>query len=181
MTRIVVASCMSLVLGIGLAAAQTPQPDQGMQHRPIKALSDQQVEDLKSGRGMGLALAAELNGFPGPLHLLELADKLALSPEQRASIAALFEAMKAEAVVLGEKLIAQEAELDRLFAGRSVTPDSLRSATGAIGAIQAELRHAHLKYHLSAAALVSPEQTRRYIEVRGYVGDGRANRHHPHR
>jgi hypothetical protein len=181
MTRTVIASCMSLVLGIGLAAAQTPQAYQGMQQRPIKALSDQQVDDLKSGRGAGLALAAELNGFPGPLHLLELADQLALSPEQRASIAALFEAMNAEAVVLGERLIAQEAELDRLFAGRSVTPDSLRSATGAIGATQAELRHAHLKYHLSAAAMVSPEQTQRYLELRGYAEGSHAIRHHPHR
>jgi hypothetical protein len=152
-----------------------------MQHRPIKALSDQQVEDLKSGRGMGLALAAELNGYPGPLHLLELADQIALSPTQRASIRALFEAMKAEAVALGEKLIAQEAGLDRQFADRSVTPDSLRSATGAIGATQAELRHAHLKYHLSAAAIVSPEQTRRYLELRGYAEGSHANRHHPHR
>jgi hypothetical protein len=38
----------------------------GMQSRPIKALSDQQVSDLRAGRGMGLALAAELNGYPGP-------------------------------------------------------------------------------------------------------------------
>jgi hypothetical protein len=130
---------------------------------------------------MGLALAAELNGYPGPLHLLELADQIALSPTQRASIRALFEAMKAEAVALGETLLAQEAGLDRQFADRSVTPDSLRSATGSIGATQAELRHAHLKYHLSAAAIVSPQQTRRYLELRGYAEGSHANRHHPHR
>jgi hypothetical protein len=46
--------------------AQSAQPYSGMQSRPIKALSDQTVADLRAGRGMGLALAAELNGYPGP-------------------------------------------------------------------------------------------------------------------
>ena len=51
-----------------------------MQTRSIKALSDQQIADLGAGRGMGLALAAELNGYPGPSHVLELADKLDSRP-----------------------------------------------------------------------------------------------------
>ena len=40
--------------------AQTPYA--GMQTRPIKALSEQQIADLSAGRGMGLALAAEHSG-----------------------------------------------------------------------------------------------------------------------
>ncbi len=94
--------------------AQTPYA--GMQTRPIKALSEQQIADLGAGRGMGLALAAELNGYPGPSHVLELADKLELSAEQRASMQRLFDSMKAEAMPLGAKLIEQEAELDKQFA-----------------------------------------------------------------
>jgi hypothetical protein len=66
------------------AWAQTPYA--GMQSRQIKALSDQQIADLRAGRGMGLALAAELNGYPGPSHVLELADQLGLSPEQRSKV-----------------------------------------------------------------------------------------------
>jgi hypothetical protein len=31
---------------------------------------------------MGLALAAELNGYPGPIHVLELGDQLNLSSVQ---------------------------------------------------------------------------------------------------
>src|SRR3954447_9774092 len=58
------------------AMSQSSQPYSGMQSRSIKALSDQQLADLKAGRGMGLALAAELNGYPGPSHLLELSEKL---------------------------------------------------------------------------------------------------------
>ncbi|WP_112664040.1 hypothetical protein [Microvirga flavescens] len=37
----------------------------GLETRAVKALSDQQVADLRAGRGMGYALAAELNGYPG--------------------------------------------------------------------------------------------------------------------
>jgi hypothetical protein len=79
-------------------AAYSQTPYAGMHAREIKALSQEQVADLTNGRGMGLALAAELNGFPGPSHVLELADKLDLTSDQRASINMLFDSMKAEAV-----------------------------------------------------------------------------------
>src|SRR5215216_3668738 len=105
--------------------AQTPYA--GMQTRSIKALSDQQIADLQAGRGMGLALAAELNGYPGPSHVLELADKLELSADQRSHMQRLFDSMKAEAMPLGARLIEQEAELDKQFASRTVTPDSLKA------------------------------------------------------
>jgi len=139
-----------------------------MQTRPIKALSEQQMADLSAGRGMGLALAAELNGYPGPVHVLELADKLNLSPDQRAGIQRLFDSMKAEAVPLGSRLIEQEADLDRQFAGHTVTPDSLRASTAAVAATQGALRESHLKYHLSTVAVLSPGQIQRYAELRGY-------------
>jgi hypothetical protein len=114
-----------LLLVTTAALSQTPYT--GMQTRSIKALSEQQVADLGAGRGMGLALAAELNGYPGPAHVLELADKLDLSQEQRASIQRLFASMKAEAVPIGAKLIEQEADLDKQFATHSVTQDSLKA------------------------------------------------------
>ena len=84
MKQFVTLSIAALVIAIGTAVAQTPYA--GMQTRSIKALSDQQIADLRAGRGMGLALAAELNGYPGPSHVLELADKLDLSPDQRVGI-----------------------------------------------------------------------------------------------
>src|SRR6516162_7105607 len=103
-----------------------------MQARPIKGLSEQQVADLKAGRGMGLALPAELNGYPGPIHVLELSNKLALSAEQKQRIQDLFDAMKAEAIPLGAKLLEQEAELDRQFASHSITAESLKNITAQI-------------------------------------------------
>jgi hypothetical protein len=125
---------------LGNVAAQSARPCAGMQARAIKALSADQIADLKAGRGMSLALAAELNGYPGPHHVLELGDQLGLADQQRADVQRLFYAMTAEAIPLGEKLVAQEAELDALFARRAVTATSLGAATAAIGAIQAELR-----------------------------------------
>lgn len=164
------------VVILASAGAFAQSPYSGMQSRTIKALSEQQLADLQAGRGMGLALAAELNGYPGPSHVLELADKLELSADQRAGIQRLFASMQQEALPLGAKLIEQEAELDRQFANRSVTPDSLKSATAAVAATQGALREAHLKYHLSTTAILSHEQMRRYAELRGY-GDHAVHHH----
>jgi Spy/CpxP family protein refolding chaperone len=155
--------------------AQTPYA--GMQGRSIKALSDQQIADLNAGRGMGLALAAELNGYPGPSHVLELADKLNLTADQRASMQRLFDAMKDEAMPLGSKLIEQEAELDRQFASRTVTPESLKASTAAVAATQGILRETHLKYHLSTGSILTPAQMTKYAELRGY-GSGHKRQHH---
>jgi len=158
----------------GLAGAQQHQPYAGEETRAVKALSEKEVADLKAGRGMGLALAAELNGYPGPLHVLEHAEALALTPAQHERVRALYEAMKAEAVELGERLIEEERRLDRLFADRSVTPESLEAATAAIGRTQAQLRAAHLRHHLLTDEVLTPEQARRYAELRGYAGEASA-------
>jgi hypothetical protein len=93
------------IIAAGTALAQDHHPYAGMAQRAIKALSDQQIADLRAGRGVGLALAAELNGYPGPAHVLENADALRLTPDQRVRTQALFDAMKAAAVPVGERLI----------------------------------------------------------------------------
>src|SRR5215475_9498490 len=88
-----------LALLVAPALAQQPKhehehgPYAGMQQRSVKALSEQQIADLRAGKGMGLALAAELNGYPGPIHVLELGDQLNLSAEQRQRVQQLYEAM----------------------------------------------------------------------------------------
>src|SRR3954464_13841961 len=156
-----------IVLMMFVTAVNAQTPYAGMQTRSIKALSDQQVADLGAGRGMGLAMAAELNGYPGPSHVLELAHKLELTPDQRNRIKAMFDAMKAEAVPLASKLIEQEADLDKQFASRTVTPESLKASTAALAATQGQLRKTHLKYHLSTAEVLSPHQMMLYAELRG--------------
>jgi Spy/CpxP family protein refolding chaperone len=183
MKRIALLTALALPLMAAPAAGQHAQPYAGLQARPIKALSAEQTADLRAGRGMGLALAAELNGYPGPSHVLELADKLELRPEQRQQAEALFKAMTAEAVPLGEAVIAAESELDRQFATRTVTPASLTAATESIGLVQAKLRAAHLKYHLAMLDVLTPEQINRYGELRGYgsaAPAGHTPGTHPH-
>ena len=91
----------------------------------------------------------------------------------------LFDQMTAEVVPIGEKLIAQEAELDRLFARRLVTPTGLGLATAAIGVTQAELRKAHLKYHLMTSELLTPAQMQHHAQLRGYAGENSGTEHRP--
>jgi Spy/CpxP family protein refolding chaperone len=174
------AAILLILWASGEALAQGSQPYAGMQNREIKALSTDQIADLKAGRGMGLALAAELNGMPGPSHVLQIGEKLGLTEEQRARVQRLFEDMKLEAVPIGEKLLSQEAALDREFATKQVTPASLKKATTEIGATQGELRNAHLKYHLATLEVLTPAQTARYAGLRGYTDQGKSHQHPPH-
>jgi Spy/CpxP family protein refolding chaperone len=166
---------MRLIIVIGLIAfsavtanTQSSQPYSGMQTRD-KALSEEQIADLKAGRGMGLALAAELNGYPGPKHLLELADDIGLTDQQREKIRQLFGAMQLEAIPIGQALITEEAKLDRGFADRSITEATLKAQVATISEIQGQLRYTHLKYHLATVELLTPEQMQKYATLRGYL------------
>src|SRR5262249_52971946 len=88
---IIVAALAILILvalprGAARGEALGPQsPYAGQQSRDIKALSPQEVDDLINARGMALAKPAELNGYPGPLHAVELKDQLGLTAAQLAA------------------------------------------------------------------------------------------------
>lgn len=176
------AAALAVLLGAGYAIAQSGHGGHGGQgahgganpyatfkDRPIKALSPEQEADLRQGRGMGLALAAELNNYPGPMHALQLADQISLSSDQRSRIDALFARMKVEAVAAGEQLITLERELDKAFAARSITPESLARLTRDIGVSQGIVRATHLRYHLEMVAILSTEQIAKYNTARGYT------------
>ena len=77
--------------------------------------------------------------------------------------------MKAEAIPIGEAIIAEETTLDRLFSERRVTQASLDAAVSRIGAAQGALRAAHLRYHLAMAEVLSPGQIALYAKLRGYA------------
>ena len=181
MNRLAGAAIAAFLLTPQLAAAQVQQPYAGLETRPIKALSEEQIADLRAGRGMGLALAAELNGYPGPVHVIELAQPLGLSETQRAKVQSLFDAMKAETVPLGQKLIAQETDLDRQFANKTITEAILAASIQTIAGTQAALRTAHLKYHLATLDVLTPAQTKQYAELRGYAGGHARHQHEGHR
>lgn len=166
----VAATAQSHARGHPNAAAPTPYA--GLDKRVIKALSQQQVLDLEAGRGMGLALPAELNGYPGPLHVLEMADSLGLTAVQRSRTQELTDAMRAETVPIGSRIVGEEAALDRLFADKTVTSASLAEATRLIATSQGDLRAAHLRYHLQMVDLLTPDQISGYNRLRGYGGTG---------
>jgi hypothetical protein len=140
----------------------------GKESREIKALSAEEVAGYLSGEGMGMALAAELNSWPGPRHVLDLAESLDLDRGTVAEVRAVHARMQAEAKRLGEEYVARERELDHMFARRHIDPDRLAAAMAELGRLQGAIRHAHLRAHLETTALLTPTQIQRYDELRGY-------------
>lgn len=140
----------------------------GHQNREIKALAPEDVAALLSGDGMGLALPAELNGFPGPRHVLELAAQLELSAEQKAATQRIHDSMKQQAVELGTQIVELERRLDRAFADRTIDDKQLQTLTGEIARAQGRLRAVHLGAHLELAAILSVAQRDSYTRLRGY-------------
>lgn len=143
-------------------------PYAGEEVRAIKSLSADDIAELRRGGGWGLAKAAELNGVPGPAHLLELKDAILLSDDQVAAISDIFATMKADAIAEGERLIAHEQALEDAFRSRSVTPDSLRRMLAKIEGSRSALRYIHLAAHLRTSALLTDDQIARYVALRGY-------------
>jgi hypothetical protein len=158
-------------LALADARAETRSPYAGQERREIKALSETDIDDLLAGRGMGLAKAAELNGHPGPAHVLELADRLGLDPGQRTATQALFNRMNAEARRLGSAIIDEERDLERGFAERRLGDGTLRKKLDMLAALQGELRYVHLRAHLEQIAILTPDQIARYGVLRGYAAD----------
>lgn len=118
---------------------------------------------------MGLARAAELNGYPGPMHVLELRRPLRLTDAQQSATEELMRQHKAEARRLGGELVDAERRLDIAFADKSITPEMLTGITHRIGELQAKIRDSHLQTHLKQTALLSSEQIASYASLRGYT------------
>jgi Spy/CpxP family protein refolding chaperone len=184
MNRTLVATALICLMGaapVALAAGPAASPYAGEQRREIKSLSGKEVQDLLAGRGMGLAKSAELNRYPGPAHVLELADKLGLSADQKASTKSVFNAMEARARALGKALVEREAELDRLFASREISRATLESSLAEISKLQGELRRVHLEAHLAQTDILTRKQVAAYVELRGYGGMDHAGHGGGHR
>ena len=162
----------------GPVLAETPYA--GQQERSIKALSDEDLVALRKGEGMGMAKAAELNGYPGPRHVLQLAAQLGLTEAQRRDVQAIFDRMSAAAKPLGAELIERERTLDQLFAKGDISPDRLAAATATIAELQGRLRAVHLAAHLETRTLLNPDQVARYQQLRGYGDPQAPTQHHHH-
>lgn len=115
-----------------------------------------------------MAMPAELNGYPGPLHVLELAPKIKLSDDQVALTKKLYSEMQAEAKAAGEKVIEAERELDSLFAHKKASAETVAVAVSRAANEQGKLREIHLRYHLRMIDALTPEQIASYNKLRGY-------------
>jgi Spy/CpxP family protein refolding chaperone len=162
------------------AADMPANPYAGQQTRTIKTLSDEDIVALRNGEGMGMAKAAELNGYPGPMHVLTLAQQLGLTDSQRQQVTAIAQRMSAAAKPLGSELIAHEQTLDQLFANGEITPDRLAAETATIAELQGRLRSVHLGAHLETRAVLNPDQIDRYERLRGYGQPQTPAQHHHH-
>ena len=169
----------SLLIAAALAAsaagaraqhhAAPSSPYAGQESREIKALSPEEQRAWLEGHGAGLARAAELNRHPGPQHVLELAQHLALSREQEQRTRELMHRHKEEVRALGHRLVALERELDRLFArGAPVDGAEVTRLAQEIGLVAGRIRAGHLRTHIEQTALLTSEQVERYNRLRGY-------------
>lgn len=168
--KTVIAGVLAFIWWAGAAEAQHQHSGgyAAMTARPIKALSDEQMSQLSEGRGMGLSLPAELNSYPGPLHALEMADALKLTPEQHTRLLSIKEGMSVQAIALGRRIIAAEADLDRAFAsGKADRTEVVRQLT-MIGGLNGDLRAVHILAHMETRALLTPAQVALYDIGRGY-------------
>ena len=181
----------ALMIFIGMAVAQPQdphgsppahaQPYAGQHDRAISSFSDEDVAGFREGRGMGLARPAEFNGYPGPMHVLELAAELDLTPEQRQAVEAIFARMKKSAQAAGSKYLEAEAAVDAAFRSGNASAEQIQALVTQADGARAEVRLAHLAAHLETAPLLSADQRRRYAELRGYSGTSHGHGHQRHR
>ena len=151
-----------LLLFAGVRArAQTVPPDK---------------EALESAAGSGMALYADVNGYPGPKHVLELRDSLKLTSAQERRIEEIIERMRNRAAALGKRIIEQEQELEALFSRHQATETEINRRTRAIGELRGDLRAVHLRAHLEARGVLTQDQIDRYSSIR----HGRMHKHGEH-
>jgi len=158
--------------------ANTTSSYVGQETREIKALSQQDVLSYLNGKGLGYAKAAELNQYPGPSHVLEMAKNLNLSEEQVKLTQEIFNNMEERAQFLGKQFVDKEQELDHLFSKGTVDEVSLKKVLSDIGMLQSNIRFVHLSAHLEQKALLTKHQVNLYSKFRGYNNPHNSEGHH---
>ncbi len=169
-----IASLAILLLAVVTSAAaqdHLTSPYRQQAETGLRGLGAKEIAELRAGTGMGLARAAELNGYPGPSHLLDAvkAGQFQASPEQVRRVQEIFDGMKSNAQRVGAQIIDEEARLEAAFHGATITETDLRSRVARIATLQGELRVIHLGAHLVTSAILSDVQVARYNELRGYT------------
>jgi len=145
----------------------------------IKSLSNNEVSGYLNGKGMGFSKVAELNSFPGPRHVLDLASELNLSKQQINKTSAIYHAMKAKAKDYGKQFIEKEKEIENVFSNNGVDLQKLALLTKESAEIKAHIRLSHLEAHISQQMVLSKKQIEKYDQLRGYSGThSHTHKHH---
>ena len=174
---------LAAIGSLAAAAALVAQEEQPTQHQhspyagheasEIPSLTPEELAQLRNGEGMGFAKAAELNHFPGPRHVLDMASELELTAEQRSLTETIFDEMQQQARQLGEEIIEAERHLNMRFGNEHIDEAALLESTTEIAELYGRLRFTHLSAHLGVTALLLPEQVATYDRLRGYGAAGR--------
>ncbi len=150
-------------------ATPTPTAYSDLLLSDIRGIDAKTIAAYQKGEGAGLALPAELNGYPGPRHVLELADKLGLTEDQRQKIKALADEMLPQAIELGNQILSKERDLELAFRSSTIDENFLQQQVTSIAELQGKLRVVHLRTHLATVKILSPAQIMQYNMLRGYT------------
>ena len=179
-SRLAASLTLVLVGGLTVGAHAQGHPHQGhtphgaaatpgtlhQHHAVAAACNDAFDETVRDGRGFGMAFVADQAGYPGPLHVLELRDRLRLSRDQEAATRALLDQMYAESRPRSARLLDAEARLAKLFAVGRPDEAAVRKAVGEVEAARADVRMVHLAFHLKMRDALTDEQRRLYHDAR---------------
>ncbi len=155
----------------------TPSGYDSLLYTEIRGISEEDIEGYRTGAGLGFALPAELNGYPGPRHVLDFSDELKLNTDQLEEIQNLYDEMLPQAIALGEQILQAEAELELAFREETISIEYLADQLDLIGDLRADLRYVHLSTHLSTITILTSHQVQQYNVLRGYADEDHSMDH----
>jgi hypothetical protein len=176
--------CLVLSMAAPVSAEdELASPYHGQTSTELRGLTEKEVSELRQGRGMGLARAAELNGYPGPRHVLDAvrAERLQLTPDQAHRVQRIFDDMSSAAQRLGNMVLEEERALEQRLRKGAISEPELLASVGRIATLQGDLRAVHLRAHLQTRSLLSKRQIERYDQLRGYTPGSSEKQEHEHR
>jgi len=174
MTTSIRITLMATILTAVAATAGAQHPGHGADHpagggdghRAAQACATQFEQVVAEGRGFGMGFAADQNGYPGPMHVLELRERLGLTRDQAVKAEALMRAMFEESRPKSARLLEAEARLRHLFADGTADEAAVRTAVADAERARADVRLVHLLTHLRTRDLLTEHQRRLYHEAR---------------
>jgi hypothetical protein len=153
-------------------------PYVGQELKDIKSLSDDDIQSLQNGTGEafgGMAKLAELNGYPGPRHVLDMASELQLTDKQIMEIDRIYHNMSDKAKSIGAAIIDIEQGMDVAFANKTITEENLKLMLDKSADLYGQLRFVHLSAHLGTIQTLTIEQVQMYNMMRGYDSGSTVN------